>query len=201
MKKKETLEESLGKVAELKPLLKGISILSRVAVWLMAIAFITLFLFGTLSTLYASINGLEAFQSKEFLWEMFLEINSYGETEGASAIEGMKVAIIIFEIALPYFVHCLCYALLGVCCGKVGKFVKGVNTEEELFTQEKLNELKKYKAEVDISLFICAVMFTATLSFVSYFLIIGALEVITYLFNQCVMNRKPKKETKKKVEK
>lgn len=176
-----------NKIMKLKDIITSLKIISIIMIVFSAIASIVVMVLGALTTLSVVTSSNEQLLKNDSAVDFIAKMNSYSFSEAKDAIAeiGNKGVFVAFDVIIPSLLVIAAFISLLICCKKILDFIKNVKSNKGLFTDEKLNELKKIRATLLTAglLFFLAFDFSY---FIIYLILELTLEIILYLFNYCV---------------
>ncbi len=113
-------------------------------------------------------------------------LNDYSREEAIEALSniGNKTLFIVTNVALPTLILVIVIVLIIISCKIAYDIVKNVKENKNLFTNKKLEMVKKLRTTLIVALLISFLAFGFSL--ISILFIELALEIIIYLFENCV---------------
>ena len=149
--------------------------------------------YSVFSTKTIFSNSFEDILKDEMTVNYLLKINDYSslsDIQDAIEMDAGKVSFYMFEVVLPTIIIISVFILSIVLGKKLNDFINNVKSDADIFTSKKIEELKKIR---NMILDICILLFLKfNLTFLIFYALLDfMLEIIIYLFSNCV-----KKENK-----
>ena len=175
------------KTIKLKDIVSSLKITATLGIIFSSFALLVILVLCTLTTISISVNTIEQSLNNNSTIEYVAKINSYSISVAKDAISNItnKGLFIAFDVILPSIIVLIAFILLIFANKKILDFIKDVKTNKNLFTTQKLEELKvirSYFLTIGLLLFI---VFDFSYFFI-YLILVITLEIILYLFNYCV---------------
>ncbi len=174
-------------VISLKTIVTSVKVISLALVTISIVYLIISTGYFIFSTKTVFNNSFEDILKDEMTINYISKINDYSLSDIKDAIEmeADKLPFYLFEIVFPTIILIFVFILSIVLGKKLNNFVRNVKSNKDLFTNKKIEELKKIR---NIILDICFLLFLKfNLTFLIFYALLDfMLEIIIYLFSNCV---------------
>lgn len=178
------------KTISLKNIIFPINLISIVGV-VLGFIFLILTGFYFVSTTNSILNNTSNEILKDRSAIMYIsKINDYSIEKTEKIIDGIgeigsKTEFLMFEVVLPTIALILIAILIVISCIKSYNIVKNVKSNKDLFTEKKLESLKKISSLVFDIYFIFFLIYGINYIF-ELILVELVFEIIIYLFSNCI---------------
>ncbi len=176
-----------GNVMSVKEIMKTFRCLSVIGITLsISMMILALIVGGILTYTCMSFNKTQIIENKNVVAHLTI-INDSSESEIIDTINGytdMKGFTFSYVVVPTLVIFSGMIAVL-IISASIHKFVRDVETEDELFTKEKLKKLRRIRTYLMvIGLFV--IVFFSLMHILIYALFEAIFEFVLYMFNKCV---------------
>lgn len=187
MEKKKVFNKDEG--MNLKDIIKCMKIVSIIGIIVNLIISVVIIFMSSFITLNVVNGSTESLLKNDFIINYIAKVNCYSISDIKDLIINMtsQVGFITLDVIIPSLIVLIILIIMVIFCFYIVDFIRGVESDKTLFTEEKLRKLKK----VESLLLLASVLLILAFD-ISYFILCLileiALEFVLYLFNYCVKN-------------
>ncbi len=179
-------------VISLKTIITSTKLISLALVTINIVYLIITLGYSIFSTKTIFNNTFENILKDDTTVNYILKINDYSsisDIQNAIETDGVKTTFYLLEIVVPTLIIIFVFILSIILGKKLYNFIKNVNSDKDLFTNKKVEELQKMRSLI---LDICIFLFLQfNLTFLIFYVLLDfMLEIIIYLFSHCVEKEK-----------
>lgn len=181
------------RIPELGEVINTLKVLSVAVTILLSIIGIVMIILGTLTTLTVKSDTKEQLLNNAAVVDYIKAVNGYSISRTEETITEMenKTWFMVYNVIVPTVAIFVVIGLLIKLNILIYNMIKDVKTDKDIFTEKKLDDLKRAK-----SIFSWATLILILVIDISYFIILiiveCTLDVIMYLFNYAVKHTSEK---------